>query len=75
MYKKTGSSNFTLPMKRHELADYLNISRPALSKELVLMRNEGIIEFNRSSISILNIKLLEKYYLGNIDKIDKPMVF
>jgi CRP-like cAMP-binding protein len=52
MYRKTGSSSFTIPMKRHELADYLSVTRPALSKEMCLMRDEGIIEFNGCSVTI-----------------------
>jgi CRP-like cAMP-binding protein len=47
-------------MKRHELADYLNMPRPSLSREMGLMRKEGIIEFDGSSIKIKNILMLEK---------------
>jgi CRP-like cAMP-binding protein len=61
LYQRTGSSSFTIPMKRHELADYLNVSRPALSKEMSLMRDEDIIDFNGSLIKIKNIKSLERY--------------
>jgi CRP-like cAMP-binding protein len=48
-------------MKRHELADYLNVSRPALSKEMSLMRSEDIIDFDGSTIKIKDIKSLERY--------------
>jgi DNA-binding transcriptional regulator LsrR (DeoR family) len=47
-------------MKRHELADYLSIPRPSLSRELGLMRDDGIIEFDGSSVKIKNILMLEK---------------
>ncbi|MFC1970859.1 helix-turn-helix domain-containing protein [Chloroflexota bacterium] len=47
-------------MKRHELADYLNVPRPSLSREMALMRDAGIIEFDRSLINIKNIFALEK---------------
>jgi CRP-like cAMP-binding protein len=47
-------------MKRHELADYLNMPRPSLSREMGLMRDEGIIEFDGSLIKIKNILILEK---------------
>lgn len=37
-----------IPFKRQQMADYLNIDRSALSKELCSMRDEGIIEFQRN---------------------------
>jgi CRP-like cAMP-binding protein len=49
-----------IPMKRHELADYLNIPRPSLSRELGLMRNEGMISFEGASITIHDIRRLEE---------------
>ena len=61
LYRRTGSPNLIIPMKRHELADYLNISRPALSREMSLMRNENIIDFNGRSIIIKDINSLEKF--------------
>jgi CRP-like cAMP-binding protein len=61
LYRRTGSTSVMIPMKRHELADYLNITRPALSREMCLMRNENIIDFNGCSITIKDVNLLEKY--------------
>jgi CRP-like cAMP-binding protein len=61
LYRRTGNSSLIIPMKRHELADYLNISRPALSRELCLMRTERIIDFNGCSVTIKDINSLEKY--------------
>jgi CRP-like cAMP-binding protein len=60
-YRVKGNAAFTIPMKRHELADYLNMPRPSLSRELGLLRKEGIIEFEGSSIKIKNIPTLEKF--------------
>lgn len=37
-------------LKRFELADYLGVSRPALSKELYRMVDEGIIEINQQGV-------------------------
>jgi len=56
----SGGIIFKIPMKRHELADYLNMPRPSLSREMGLMRDEGIIEFDGSLIKIKNILILEK---------------
>jgi CRP-like cAMP-binding protein len=58
-YKAHGSATFMMPMKRNELADFLNVSRPSLSREMCRMRDEGIIDFHRSSIRIQNIDLLK----------------
>ncbi len=60
IYHKQNTNTLTIPMKRHELADYLNIPRPSLSREMALMRNAGIIEFDGSFINIKNIFALEK---------------
>ena len=57
----SGGIIFKIPMKRHELADYLMMPRPSLSREMGLMRDEGIIEFDGSSIKIKNIPTLEKF--------------
>jgi CRP/FNR family transcriptional regulator, dissimilatory nitrate respiration regulator len=56
--QKTGTIN--LPMKRHEMADYLNIPRPSLSREMALMRDDGIIEFDGPVVNIKNISALEE---------------
>jgi len=60
IYHKKKNNILTIPMKRHELADYLNVPRPSLSREMALMRDAGIIEFDRSLINIKNIFALEK---------------
>ena len=59
IYRQTANDTFTIPMKRHELADYLSVPRPSLSREMGSMRDAGIIEFNGSLITINNVLLLE----------------
>lgn len=59
-YKKTGKIMFSLGINREELADFLNITRPSLSRELCKMRDEGIIEFYKDTIKILQIEKLQK---------------
>lgn len=53
-YKKRGTSTFTLDMNRNEMADFLNVSRPSMSRELGRMRDEGLIDFHLSTVRILN---------------------
>ncbi len=40
---KTGHNEFDIPFDRQQLADYLNLERTALSKELGKMQREGVI--------------------------------
>jgi CRP-like cAMP-binding protein len=50
--KEAKSFNFTIPLSRSELADYLYVDRSALSRELSKMREEGLIEFNKNHFCI-----------------------
>lgn len=59
-YKSAGQTTFMLPMNRNELADFLNVSRPSLSREMGRMRDEGMIEFHQSSIRIKDLEALKK---------------
>ena len=45
---KTHSRDITIPFDRQQMADYLNVDRSALSKELCAMRDNGVIEFHRN---------------------------
>lgn len=45
---------------RSELADALGIPRPSLSRELVAMQEDGLIRFDRKTITILNGEELER---------------
>jgi CRP-like cAMP-binding protein len=50
----SGKLTFRLPLNREKLADFLNISRPSMSRELGLMRDRGIIDFHGDLIRIKN---------------------
>ena len=52
-FRLHGSPTFTMDMNRNELADFLNVSRPSMSRELGRMRDEGFIDFYRGSVRIL----------------------
>ena len=49
-----GSRTFDIPFDRQQLADYLNIERTVLSKELGRMQKEGIISVKKSHFIILS---------------------
>jgi len=58
-FKITGSSSIILNFNRNELADFLNVSRPSMSRELSQLRKEKIIDFHLKSFKILDIKALK----------------
>ena len=46
------SNEFSIPFNRQQLADFLNLDRSALSKELCKMRDEGMIEFHKNQFKL-----------------------
>ena len=52
--RRNGSTRFTVPLNRTEMADYLCTNRSALSRELTKMKNDGIIDYENKSFHILN---------------------
>ncbi|HOJ77993.1 MAG TPA: Crp/Fnr family transcriptional regulator [Bacillota bacterium] len=57
-YQKTGQTTFMLEMNRDQLADFLNVSRPSLSREMGRMKAEQLIDFHRSSVQIKSLEKL-----------------
>lgn len=49
----------TSSMTREELADFLGVTRPSLSRELMKMKEEGILSIQKKQIQILDFDLLE----------------
>ncbi len=60
LHKKTNSVIFDMPMKRQELADFLNVKRPSLSRELSNMQQDNIIEIYRSTVKIIDLDKLKE---------------
>ena len=48
-----GTKEFDIPFDRQQLADYLNLERSALSKELGKMQKEGILSTRKSHFKLL----------------------
>jgi len=44
----TQSLEITVPFNREQMANYLSVERSALSHELIRMKNEGLIEYNKN---------------------------
>ncbi len=51
--RKQNSSAFTIPFNRQQLADFLSVDRSAMSNELCKMRDEGLLEFEKSHFRLL----------------------
>lgn len=58
-YKVQGQMTFNIPLSRKELAGYLNVPRPSLSRAMGKMKDRGLIDFYQNTIKILDIKALE----------------
>ena len=56
--RKNQSASFTLLLNRNQLADYLNVSRSSMCRELGRMKEEGIIDYYQNSFKLLDEKRL-----------------
>lgn len=54
---RSGSIEFDIPFNRQEMADYLNLDRSALSKELGRMRDEGILTYQKNHFRLNEEKM------------------
>ncbi len=44
---------FDIPLNRNNMAEYLNVERSALSRELSAMKRDGLIDYHRNSFRLL----------------------
>lgn len=51
---ENNSNTFQIPLNRTELADFLNVSRTSMCRELTRMKNEGLIDLYGRSFKILD---------------------
>ncbi len=59
-YKKSKSQVLDLSMNRNELADFLNVSRPSMSREMGKLKEEGIIDYKKNQIRIVDLDGLKE---------------
>ena len=50
--KRTGSTSFSIPYDRQELADYLEVDRSGLSAEISKLRKEGVLECRKNRFTL-----------------------
>lgn len=60
-YKQQNSIKIKLNMTKKDWADKLGVQRPSLSRELIKMKEEGIIDYNKDVITIENLEILHDY--------------
>lgn len=60
-HKKRNQRMFELPLNRNELAGFFNVSRESLSREMCRMRDEGVIDFYQSSVSLKDMDVLKEF--------------
>ena len=58
-YQQTSQTTFMLPLNRNEMADFLNVSRPSMSREMCRMQEEGLINFHMATVKILDLEGLK----------------
>lgn len=57
-YKLQNSYTLQLRISKKSLADRIGVQRTSLSRELQKMKNEGLIEYDKNSITVLDQSLL-----------------
>lgn len=51
--REQNSASFQIPLNRNALAEYLNVERSALSRELSSMRRDGLIDYHLNCFKLL----------------------
>lgn len=59
-YKSCNSLSFQTTPNRNELAEYLNVSRTSMCRELAKMKEEKILDYYQNSFKILSIEALRE---------------
>lgn len=52
---------FEVPLNREQMSQYLGVNRTSLSKELIALKNEGILDYKRNRFIILDIEYFESH--------------
>lgn len=58
LYEIGGVTTFNMPLNRDRLAEFFAVARPSLSRELINLKNQKVIDFYRSSVKILDLGAL-----------------
>ncbi|MEK6264096.1 MAG: Crp/Fnr family transcriptional regulator [Clostridium sp.] len=58
-YEIQKTLSLVLPLSRKDLAEHLGVQRPSLSREFVNMKDDGLIDFNKSLVQIKDLEGIE----------------
>lgn len=58
--QRNSSLSFDIPLNRNELAEYLNVSRTSMSRELSRMKDEGLLDYYQNSFKILDMETMRE---------------
>jgi CRP-like cAMP-binding protein len=58
-YKQQNTAYLTLDVTRQKMAEILGVPRPSLSRELINMKEDGIIDYHKNTVKILDLLALE----------------
>lgn len=58
-YMKQNKLKLVITCSRKEMSELLSLQRPSLSRELVHMREDGLINFDKNTIEILDLERVE----------------
>ena len=58
-YKLQNNTNIKLKITKEKLAESLGTTRPSLSRELINMKDLGLIDYSRNHIKILNLEEID----------------
>lgn len=64
LHERMKTSTVVVPLSRQELADLLGVARPSLSRELMAMRDGGLIDFSRNVVTLKDIEGLRDCLSG-----------
>ncbi|MDR2475143.1 MAG: helix-turn-helix domain-containing protein, partial [Bacteroidales bacterium] len=57
-YTERGSTDVVIKSTQQELSDFFGVARPSLLKTVNELRDEGVIEYRRKELSVLNMEKL-----------------
>lgn len=58
-YKIQNNLKINVELSRKHMAEHMAVQRPSLSRELIKMQQEGLIDYDKDTITILDLDLLE----------------
>lgn len=58
--QRSGKLSFNITPNREALAEFLNVSRPSMCRELARMKEENLIDFYKNSFKLLDLEGLKK---------------